>query len=146
MFAGVAFGIWMLTLSTIDNQDIVVAAPCALACGALAAGGRWAIGGSWPLDPGFLRPLWRLPFVVASDTVQVLVSPLRARNREGEFSTFRVDAAGLAPRSAARRAATVLAISFPPGSYVLDIDASDGTVLLHRLARRGPRLEDHVAS
>ncbi len=144
VFAAVCFGIWMLTLSSYDSEDALVAGGVVLVCGALGAAARWAIDGHWAIDPRLLRPLARVPLVTLVDTAQVLSSPLRRRSA-GRFSTFRLaGGAGDSSSATARRAHATLVLSFSPGSYVCDIDPADGTVLVHHFGGPGPSLEDQL--
>ncbi len=137
MWAGVAFGIWMLSLSRIDAQDLVVACGCALATGVLGAAGRWAIGGSWPVIGVVGRAVVRLPLATVVDSGAVILNALHRRG--GEFAKVPLaDASGMDPRAASRRVQASLLISYAPASYVLDIDERDGTALIHQVASPAP--------
>lgn len=140
----IAFGVWILTLTSFTGEDAVVAAGVATLCGALATAGRWAIGERWAIEPGFLRHLPRLPASVLVDTAEVLTTPLR-RRKGSHFSTVRLaDARGPDRHAAARRAHATMLISFSPGSYVCDIDRDNGDALIHHLGGPGPDLEENL--
>lgn len=144
MWAAVVFGVWMLTLSRIDAQDLVVACGCALGTGVLGAAGRWAIGGSWPVIGVVGRSLLRLPLATVVDSGAVLLNALRRRG--GEFAEIPLaDASGMDPRAASRRVQASLLISYAPASYVLDIDERDGTALIHQVASPAPSPCDPLA-
>lgn len=138
-----AYGIWVLTLSTTDAEDLYVAIGCALAAGAAAVAGRWAIGAAWRPDWSFLAPILLLPVVIVSDAVQVLSAPLR-RHPQGRFEEIPIAASGATAAAATRRAEATFLISCTPGSYVCNIENRSGAALVHRMARRGPRLDDRL--
>lgn len=144
IWGAIAFGVWILTLSSFNGEDAVVAGGVAALCGALATAGRWAIGERWAIEPDFLRHLPHVPAAVLVDTVEVLTTPLR-RRRGSHFSTVRIARARGEDRKAATwRAHATLLISFTPGSYVCDIDPESGDALLHHLGGPGPSLEEHL--
>lgn len=140
LWAGACWGIWIISLSVFDAQDALIALGCAVLAGALGAAGRWAIGGSWPPDSRYWRPLARLPLAVLSDTAQVFAA---AFHRPADAGFVRVElkgTRGTSPAAAGRRVQATEIASFSPGSYVIDIDEENGTVLLHSLAPRRPLL------
>lgn len=147
-WAAVAFGFWVVTLSTVPAAELVVAGICALLCGVAAVAARWAIEESWSFDPKWLGPLWRLPAALFTDAGQVLAAPWRQllpRHRTpGDFEVVPTGAGGDSARARGRRALAVLAVSVTPGTYAVDIDGRSGDLLVHRLARRGPSSEQAV--
>jgi len=141
-WAAVAFGFWVVTLSQISSEEVVVAAGCAVLCGVAAVGARWAIQDSWSFDPRWLGSLWRLPIVLFTDAAQVLAAPWQPHRSPGDFETVPAGAGGDSARARGRRVVAALAVSVTPGTFAVDIDPTSGDLLVHRLARRGPSSED----
>lgn len=139
VWAAIAYGIWLISLSAISGQEYLVGALCAVPCGLAATGARWAAEARWTLRPAWLLPAAALPLAVVTDAAQVLTAPWR--RAEGRFHHVLTPAAGESPVPASRRAVTVALVSVTPGSYVLDVDPETGEMLVHSLAPRGPRLE-----
>ena len=81
--------------------------------------------------PGSLRAAARLPLQVVLDLGILLLA--LARRRTGIFKARPTRAAGTDILAASRRAWLTLAAGYSPNAYVLDIDADDGTALLHDL-------------
>lgn len=96
----------------------------------------------------WLRWLGRLPAAVLGDTVRLAVllvghvvarRPVRGTMREIHFP------ADSTSRGSAHRAIGSLAISFAPGSYVVDVNTDTGLVLVNDLgAAESSALEDMV--
>lgn len=96
----------------------------------------------------WLRWLGPLPAAVLGDTVRLAVllaghvvarRPVRSTTREIRFPTDGTS------RGSAHRAIGALAISFAPGSYVVDVNADTGVVLVNDLgAAESSTLEDMV--
>lgn len=142
---GLAYGVWLISLSAISTPEYIVGALCALPCGVAAAGARWAVEGSWTLRPGWLLPLTTVPLAVVCDAAQVLAAPWHRGQPGGDFHTGMTAAKGSSPVGKSRQAIAVALVSLTPGSYVLDVDPESGEMLVHSLARRGPRLERMVS-
>src|ERR1700749_1320075 len=70
-----AVGIWLLTLSAVSWSELLVGSGCSVAVGVIAVAAQRAVGASWSPSRATLRPLYSLPFAIASDTVQVLSLP-----------------------------------------------------------------------
>jgi hypothetical protein len=84
-----------------------------------------------------LRSGWRVPVQVVVD-FGILVAALwrvlvRRREVRGVFRAKRVDLGGDDPSSSFRRAWAVVAATYSPNAYVVDVDSERGTVLLHDL-------------
>lgn len=139
-----AYAVWLISLSTVPLQELLLAAACALPCGIAAAGTRWAIRDSWWIRVSWLKPMLVLPVAVVTDAAQVLMAGLLRRG--GDFQRVSTGTGGDSSSARGRRALAIGLITSTPGSYVLDIDPESGEMLLHSLASRGPRMERQVAS
>lgn len=140
----VTYAVWLISLSTVPLQELLLVAGCSLPCGIAAAGARWAIRDSWWVRVSWLKPMLVLPVAIVTDAAQVLVAGLL--RRRGSFQTISTGTGGDSSSARGRRALTIGLITSTPGSYVLDIDPESGDILLHSLASRGPRMERMVAS
>ena len=144
VWTALVFGVWMVTLSSIDTQDVRVACACSLAAGVLGAAGRWAIGGSWPLVPVVGKALARLPLAALLDSGAVIVNAFRRHG--GHFTSVPLlGTSGMDPHAASRRVQATLLISYAPATYLLDIDERDGTALLHRTSSPAPSSSDEFS-
>jgi hypothetical protein len=129
---------WLLYTTTLDPLEVIV--------GGIAAGFgvvatvlvraqrlvRFAPRAAW------LRPAWRLPGRVVTDTwrvVAALAGILVGRRPSGAFRTEPFPG-GRGARAAARRALATAGWSLPPGSYVVGFDEDEDVVLLHDFPRR----------
>ena len=78
LWAAACFSLWLLTLSSVNKQDIVAAAAASVPCGLMAVLARQVVRGAWRFE---LRPLLRfallLPVAIVLDTVRLLLVPLR---------------------------------------------------------------------
>jgi multisubunit Na+/H+ antiporter MnhE subunit len=136
-------GVWLISLSAISLQELIVATLAALPCGVLATAARVVAGNAWKPRPAWFGPLALLPVAIVTDTVQVLAAAVR--RRPVEFSAVDVpESRGDTPRGAGRRAVATLVISTSPGTLVADTDPESGTLLVHKLAWRGPQMEQVV--
>lgn len=136
---GICWGIWLLSLSELAGDEMVMAALCAIPCALLAVAGRIAAEHAYGLRPGWLLPALAFPAAVVSDTVQVLASAVT--RRAGRFETIPVSGArghGALPEG--RRAIAGLFITVTPGSFLADIDPDTGEAVVHVLAERGPSM------
>lgn len=145
-WTAIAYGVWLMSLSTAPLQELLLAAACALPCGLAAAGARWAIRDSWRFRPGWFRPMLLLPLAIVSDAVQVLFASLRPHPRSGRFQRVQTGATGDDSLARGRRALITGLVTVTPGSYVLDVDPDSGEMLVHSLSFRGPRMERTVGS
>jgi hypothetical protein len=136
-WAAVCVGIWLLTLSVITGQEIIVACAAAALCGAAAVGGRRVVGGHWAFRPGWLGWLVKLPVSAVIEAAQVLWSALRGRG--GEEVTVQLPEDESEQVSASRRGFGAVALSASPGSYVVDADPDRCRLLVHRLGGGAPR-------
>lgn len=141
----VAFSVWMVSLSAAPLQEYLLATACSFLCGVAAVGARLAARGVWRVRAGWFRPVLLLPITLASDTVQVLLSPLhqgRARRPGGvgRFDKMPTGAIDDVPVARSARAVATILVSVTPGSFVVDADPSDGSLLVHRLGGWGPQM------
>lgn len=109
-----------------------------------AAVGAAAAVASGTAERGRYRPMWRwsawlprLPLQVCADTGRLAVLLVRqviGRGvARGEMRELRLRQPRDDARAAALRALGGWTMSYSPGSYVVDLDAETGTVLLHDL-------------
>jgi hypothetical protein len=122
--------------------------------GALGAAAAVASGTA---ERGRYRPAWRwlawlipLPQQVCGDTgrlAALLVRRIVGRPvGPGSMRELRLSQPEDGARASALRALGGWAMSYAPGSYVVDIDADTGTVLLHDLGGSGPsRVEERLS-
>jgi multisubunit Na+/H+ antiporter MnhE subunit len=135
----------MLTLSSINKQDITAAAIAAVPCGVLAVLARQVVQGSWRFE---LSPVLRftllLPVVIVLDTVRLLAVPLRViagrNDGKGEISSVRAPTIeGNDPAAAARQVLLGAGVSATPGTIVMDA-TPDGVVRVHRMVPDRPSM------
>ncbi|HEX4218658.1 MAG TPA: hypothetical protein VHZ02_09845 [Acidimicrobiales bacterium] len=137
-----ALGVWLLSLSSVSSEELLVGGSSALACGVVAAIVRRKIDGHWSLAWDLVRPVLCLPGAIAADTLGVLASPWRARKKRARYFDVDIGAAGSSPRATARRAIASLVVSASPGSVVVAADPETGRLTVHSFASAGTRLED----
>lgn len=143
LWAAACFGLWMLTLSSINKQDIVAAAVVSLLCGLMAVLARRVIQGAWRFE---LLPVVRLtlllPVAIVLDTVRLLCVPLRVlagkTDGGGDIRSVRAPATlGNGSAAAGRRALLGAGVSATPGTIVMDA-TPDGIVRVHRMVPDRP--------
>lgn len=132
-----AVGVWLLTLSSVNGQDLVVAAACGLPAAVAARSGRRAVGGCWRPRPGWIRWAVTLPPSILADTARVFRTALRHARDErppGRVREVALPHDGPQPVAAARRALATLALSSTPGAYVVDDDPGGHRLVVHSLS------------
>ncbi|HEY0559935.1 MAG TPA: Na+/H+ antiporter subunit E [Frankiaceae bacterium] len=143
----VTVGIWLLTLSSVNRQDLLVAAVCGLLCGSAAAAARRVVGGCWVVPPRTGAWAARLPLAVLLDTGRILAFPWRRlagrTAEEGRFVRVPVQP-GADPRATSARAAAAVLLSVTPGSYALHDDADTGELVVHALFGGAHSMEEVV--
>ncbi len=139
------WGVWLLSLSAIDDEDLFVGGLCALGCGVVAAATRRAIGARWRPRLAFLAPALWLPLAIVVDSAAVLVSAWRPKRRGAEVVDIHIGAAGSTPAATTRRAVAATVASATPASVVLDIDPETGHMVVHSLRSPGPGLHERYA-
>jgi len=127
-------GLWLLTLSSVDAPDLMIAVPSALVCAVLAIVARRTLGGNWRRPGGTAHWALRLPLAVVSDAIGVLVLPFRpgGRSRTGEWVRVPV-LPGAEPRRTTKRTVATVLVSSTPGSVVVNDDNDTGELLVHSL-------------
>lgn len=141
---GLCLGVWVVTLSAVSVQELVVATPLALASGVLATVARHAAGSRWRVHPRWLLPGLLVPVAIVTDAVRVLMAAVTRRS--GEFIDLPIaDGAGEGALARGRRATATMLITVSPGTIVVDIDPEAGEATLHALNPGRPRLEELVA-
>lgn len=123
--------------------------------GAAAVGAAAAVG-SGTAERGRYRPEWRwlawlgpLPLQVVGDTARLTVLLVRQvvgrRAARGALRELRLARPEDAARGSARRALGAWALSFAPGSFVVDVDPTTAVVLVHDLGAAASRpLDDRL--
>ena len=149
VWAALLVGVWVLTLNAVSAPEMGAAGFAGLCCGAAATAGRAGLGSRWRPSPGSVRWLLWLPFAVLADATRVFVTALsqvgRPRDEErGRLRRAAVPAPVDPPRRAATQALATMAVSFTPGSYVVDDDA-EGDLVVHALVEGPPSMADVVA-
>ena len=139
LLSAVCLGIWLLTLSSLSWGELIVGTVCSLLVGVVAIITQRVVGARWAITASSMRPLLTVPFVIVTDTAQVLTLPFRRRGRLGRFETVDVDAAGSSPEAATRRAVATLATTVTPASIVVDVGDESGGMTIHALPTTGTR-------
>ncbi len=139
------FGIWLLTLSSVSNEELLVGGLCSLATGAAAVAAKRATKVRWSVRAVPVRALLRLPVAVLGDTAQVLARIVPGVGRPAKIETLDLGLRGDSAVATTRRVAAVLAATASPGTVVLDLDAESGRLCLHSLQCAGPHAEEALA-
>lgn len=134
-------GIWLLTLSSVSDEELLVGSLCALATGGIAVAAKRATQVRWSVRAVPVRPLLRVPVAVVGDAVQVLARPILGVGRPAKVMTHDLRQRGNAAEATTRRVVTSLAVTSAPGTLVLDLDAESGQLTLHSLQTSGPHPE-----
>lgn len=142
-----ACGVWLLTLSSVNAAELVVALACALPCGLAAWAARIALGGSWRPRPWWVR--WLAPLAVSAftDAVRVLLVAVRRHDvgREaGRLLDVPLPEGEDEDVASARAAVATLVMSSTPGTLVVQGDPERRVLTLHSLVPAGSMLERAV--
>ncbi len=143
-------GVWVLTLSSVATSEMLAATGSALLCAIAGVAAREAAGGAWRPAPSWAAWFVRLPVVVVSDTVRVLLRAVRlasgaeAEGDPGDLHTLAIPGGETGDRYAARQAISTIAVSLTPGTYVADVDEGHAVLLVHGLVSGGPSMEESV--
>jgi multisubunit Na+/H+ antiporter MnhE subunit len=149
VWAAACFGLWLLTLSSVNKQDIVAAAIAALPCGLMAVLARRVVQGSWRFEVSpLVRFGVRLPVVLVLDTVRLLAVPVRVicgrDDGKGDISSVRAPTIeGQGAAAAGRKVLLGAGVSATPGTVIMDA-APDGVVRVHRMVPDRPSMLDAV--
>lgn len=139
------WGIWILTLTAVDREDLFVGGLSAVGCGVAAAAARRSYAGGWRPRVSSLLPALLMPVAIVSDAVCVLAAPWRL-GRAARVVEIDIGAVGPTATASARRAIATLVVTSTPGSVVLDALPDDGRLVVHRLRTRGPDLAARYAA
>jgi hypothetical protein len=139
--AAVLAGIYLLLAQSVAALEIIAAA----GAGILGSFAVRALLKTEPVSFGFglrwSRSVLLLPYQVFRDSLLVFGALPRLffswPRHVGAFHDEFPAAVGPSPEAATQRALSVLAISMPPNSYVVDVSGADGRERIHRLV--GPR-------
>jgi multisubunit Na+/H+ antiporter MnhE subunit len=135
--------VWLALVATLNWQE-EIAGVIASAIGATAAVAVQAQGlVHLELKLRWLGGLWRLPWMVVSETWLVFAALLRqlfgGRPVEGQFRCEFYPHSGDDAEDEARRALYKLEGSIAPNTVVVGYDEETGSMLLHELVERKPR-------
>lgn len=143
---GACLGVWLISLSAVSGQELLVSVLVSFPCGVIALVGRLATANRWGLRPSWLRGAVVVPFAIVNDALQVLFQVFRSPRREGEFVRIPVNGgAGDGPEADGRRAVATMLTTLTPASIVADIDPDTGEALVHVISVRGPHMEKVAA-
>jgi multisubunit Na+/H+ antiporter MnhE subunit len=135
-------GVWLISLSAVSGQELLVAVLLSLPCGMLALAGRLAASNRWELRASWLRGAVVLPLAIVNDAFQVLFQVVRSPKQKGKFVKVPIPGgAGHGPRADGRRALLTILATMTPSSVVTDIDPDTGEALVHLIPVRGPHME-----
>lgn len=140
------WGVWLVSLSVVDNEDLLVGGVAALVCGLAATGVRRRLGLSWRPRLSLLRPMLLLPISITVDAVAVLLAAWRPSGRGARIIEVDIGAAGHGPEAAARRAVMIAVVSATPSSVVLDADPESGRLVVHTLRSPAPAIHERYAT
>jgi multisubunit Na+/H+ antiporter MnhE subunit len=142
-----ATGVWLLTLSSVNAAELVVALACGLPCGLAARAARVAVGGRWTVRARWMWWLAPLAISVLSDTARVLFRAVRHDDVDSDAGRL-VDVPLPADEgqdiAAGRAAVATLVMSSTPGTFVVQDDRERRVLRLHSLVPAGSMLERAV--
>lgn len=138
----VCIAVWMASLSAFTAARLAVSIICTLPCAIVARPARHANGEVWRFRIGW----WSWGLIVLRDipvrAVKIWLYVLFPRRRHAELVTLTLPDED-DPTAAGRRGIATLSFTATPATVVCNCSARKGTVLLHRIGRRG-RLEESV--
>jgi multisubunit Na+/H+ antiporter MnhE subunit len=130
-------GIYLLLAESVDPLELVAAAGLAMITTAVLR----LVSNNTPIhfriELGQLRDALGLPYQIARDSAAVLIAlprfVYRRPERWGRFRQIPIAAVDDTPESAGRRAITIISISMPPNTFVVNIDRDRGCMTIHEL-------------
>jgi multisubunit Na+/H+ antiporter MnhE subunit len=135
--AAMLYLIWLLVDDNVSQPELYTGIVVALLALLLATVLKRAGSVHLQVQPWMLRYLYRVPLLLVTDSVRVCAVLIKAlvlrRPVTGRFRAVRYDAGGDRPPDVARRALTEWSASMAPNRYVIGIDRSAGTLLVHEL-------------
>ena len=130
-------GFWLLTVSSMQAEEVAAAVVLAVPCAFAARAARQAMDGAWRPRPGWARWFRRLPVAAVTETVAVL-----GRRGPGKLEDFDLpDEPG--PVSEARKGVSTVAIGLTPGTLVAR--TAERKITVHRLSLRRSPVPDEVS-
>lgn len=139
VWAGLCFGIWFLTLSSVTSEDVLLAALAAVLAAICAVGGRRFAGGRWRLRMAWVRWYVGLPVSILLDTIKVLSLVYSARRNYGRTERLGLPTDEEHDVAAGRCAIGAMAVSSAPGTYVVDADPDEHRMTVHAVGRPAPK-------
>ena len=139
-------GVWLMTISSFNLEDFVVAVACALPCAVAARLARAAVGGRWRFRAAWLA--WILPLLRSAILDAVRVAAAVARHRPGtgeigQLSETSLPAGEDRTAAAGREGLAELTLSTTPGSFVVHGDPDE--LVVHCLPPGTPKLAETVS-
>lgn len=138
VWAGLCFGVWLLTLSSVTSQDVLLAALAAVLAALCAVGGRKIAGGRWRFRISWARWYLGLPVAIVLDTAKVLFLVYSARRQYGRTATIDLPDDEEHDLAAGRCAVGAMALSASPGAYVADADPAEHKMTVHTVGSPAP--------
>ncbi|HET6877615.1 MAG TPA: hypothetical protein VFH38_08815 [Jatrophihabitans sp.] len=138
VWAGLCFGIWLLTLSSVTSEDILLAALAAALAAVCAVAGRKVAGGRWRGRLAWTRWYLGLPVAILLDTVKVLALVYSARRHYGRMQTLDLPEGEDHDLAAGRCAIGALGMSASPATYVVDADPDEHKMIVHTVGSPAP--------
>jgi multisubunit Na+/H+ antiporter MnhE subunit len=130
--------VWVASLTVLTWQEFAVAAAVAIPVATVATMARRALAGRWRIRATWLRPLWRLPGAVLTETVTVWRAAFR--RMPGRMRELRLGE----ERSQARQAIAVPLLSASPGTVVTGVDTEANVARLHGFSDAAGAMERAV--
>jgi hypothetical protein len=142
LWFSVLFWWWMLLVGEWDHEEWIAAAAGAALAATIAESARRVAELDVRLPLGRLAQLPLALAMVVADFLTLVSVLLRSgfglRGFRGRFihrgASFEVG--GLDAESVTRRAVTILVAGYSPNAYVIDVDRTEGNVLVHDLVTR----------
>lgn len=130
------YGFWLLLVSRLQAHDLLLGL-------AACAAGAWAVAvvKAQDLAPLRVRPAWLALFWAepwyalrgCAALARALGRRLSGRPGRSGFRAAAFEGASRGPEAAARRALTVMLLTLPPNSIVIDFDLRRSRLLVHQI-------------
>ena len=137
MRAAALYAVWLLIDDNVSQPELFVGIGVALLALVLATIVKRSSTVNSRVRPRMLRYLYRAPLLLIADSFRVcwtlFKTLLRISPAQGRFRAVRYDACGEDGTDVARRALTEWGASIAPNRYVIGVDRSAGTLLVHEL-------------
>ena len=141
--AALLYLVWLLVDDNVSQPELYTGIVVALLALLLATVLKRSSTVRLQLHPRMLRYLYRVPVLLLADSVRVCWALIKVvllrRPAAGRFRAVRYDAGGESRSDVTRRVLTEWSGSIAPNRYVIGIDPSDRTLLVHELVEtHGP--------